>query len=555
MFDLCSKRFAYGRQLARVTGEVDGSFDVIIGRRRGQMREAGMPQKARPNTRHRRFTGERDGGHAHPKGMASRGVPIKRERVQRDVDAIQEVKEFAQADTLGQIQAIRCYAVSREAGQQFPPHRFFAESLADHQQSRVGCGMQNATPEFDHGRRCFRETIEGPKRDSPIPLRGERSHRRRHRRRCKTAECPRQAQERFGAPSFGQSHGINNIVGDSTIHRLKPGRAAIAEIAKLNRRRFEGKCAQSIALRMNRQVNKEVNAVSMDAFGKFIVRQLPGFDPVADRAPHAVRGRIIVQRIGVTEHFKLAPVVMGEDRLDEKSDGMFAEIGRHIADAQSAVGIAIICEWSPAGYRRTLKRLAPFMMFDPDDIRGGCRRELQRIKEVAECSRRIRMQLQCGAIVPDCFVHVPEHVQGIGQIVLGVNILWSGRDDDAKLLDRLGMAVGVLKDASVVGAVRNGIRTAGDRGQRLGGGLAIVSVNTERDGVIVVNFRDVGVPGRGATRCFTQGGDRLGHAAGEPQCVAKAVPCGCIIWAQLDGALIVYNCFGEILCRSRVMPR
>ncbi len=110
---------------------------------------------------------------------------------------------------------------------------------------------------------------------------------------------------------------------------------------------------------MHGEIDEDVDVVFADQIGGFFVIEganvLPAVGASLDADGEIVGG---IDR-GVAEDFEGFVVVVGEEREHESADSVGAEVGRDVADAETAVGIAIVFVRADQGFQRRGKFCGP----------------------------------------------------------------------------------------------------------------------------------------------------------------------------------------------------
>src|ERR1043165_6356954 len=128
------------------------------------------------------------------------------------------------------------------------------------------------------------------------------------------------------------------------------------------------------------EVDQDVDLIFSNASVQLSVAQADSTDPMICVALEARGEGIRNFNVGVTENLKQPAVVGGKNGLEEERDGMIAEIGGDIADAQRALGRAIVVITARCSNRRGVPRgPAPVFLKDRRRIKGSI--VLQRQKQ------------------------------------------------------------------------------------------------------------------------------------------------------------------------------
>ena len=127
---------------------------------------------------------------------------------------------------------------------------------------------------------------------------------------------------------------IDIHIREHIVHRREPRRVKVADPRHLHRRGAERENGQRISLCMPRKIDENIHLVTADERRRLCRRER------ADIMPHIHSG---TKRLGerilcaarVAMDGKLSAVILREERTHEPPDGMHAEIGRDIADADA----------------------------------------------------------------------------------------------------------------------------------------------------------------------------------------------------------------------------
>ena len=92
-------------------------------------------------------------------------------------------------------------------------------------------------------------------------------------------------------------------------------------------RRFAGEREQPIAGRVHGEIDENVDLVFADALRKLLIARPHCRPPLVRQRLQSLGDRIGMQHVAVAEDFKRFMVVMGENRLDEKRDGVVTKVG------------------------------------------------------------------------------------------------------------------------------------------------------------------------------------------------------------------------------------
>ncbi len=93
---------------------------------------------------------------------------------------------------------------------------------------------------------------------------------------------------------------------------------------------------------MTGEVDQNVDAVAADTLGDGPVGHAHGRPPAVRQAAETSGFVIGPQDLRVTKHLEPTAVMPGDDRVQEVAYRVLAEVGRDIADAQPAFGIAVV---------------------------------------------------------------------------------------------------------------------------------------------------------------------------------------------------------------------
>jgi len=318
-------------------------------------------------------------------------------------------------------------------------------------------------------------------------------------------------------------------VGQVVIHALQAGGAGIADPACLDRGRLAGEYRQAVVRRVAGQIDQDVDAVLADALRQGVVVQTHHVGPLRHIALEALADGIEddVVVIGVQRHAGAAGQAL-EDRFDEGSHGMVAQVARDEADAQHALRVALVGVRLPLLAQRLFDTFGIAQVLGEQLFGVDVLHLAHREQHVAVHARVVRLELEHAAVGVDGAGHAALAHQGNADGVPGQRILRIDRDRGARAGFGFGQAVHVEQgDGQVVvrvGPLRiqfQGALQADDRllvAARLLQQQAEVAIGL---GVLVIAFRG---PGHGLDRRLDVAAHVVDHAQRLPaEGIARAI--------------------------------
>src|SRR5258705_6845165 len=129
---------------------------------------------------------------------------------------------------------------------------------------------------------------------------------------------------------------ISRRIGDTEIDGFKSRSIRIAEPGHLNRRGLSGENFEAIAFRMSGQIDQNIDAVISYHSLDCVIARSGDVAPAIGQSMDACRGFVGQAMSVVAENFEVLAIMMTNDRLDKISNRVPREIGRHIADTNTA---------------------------------------------------------------------------------------------------------------------------------------------------------------------------------------------------------------------------
>ena len=171
------------------------------------------------------------------------------------------------------------------------------------------------TPAQGRQRACFRHTVRG---------------------RAIAPETARHAQQPLPVAPLACVRRIGIRVGQAVVHGTHAGGIRIAEKGQLQRRRSARECEQAVAAGVAGQIDQDIDRILLDQACRLRVVES------ADVAPGVAvqfSARCGYGRIAVAGDLIKPGLVQRQKRMDKVRRHMLKEIGRHVADAQPALGL------------------------------------------------------------------------------------------------------------------------------------------------------------------------------------------------------------------------
>ncbi len=212
--------------------------------------------------------------------------------------------------------------------------------------------------------------------------------------------------------------GFEDRIADAVVHGGQAGGGGVGDVHDLEGRGFQGEDGEAVVLGMGGEVDEDVDAVGADEVGEGLVGHAvdvaPGRGVGLEAGGHGVGGGGIV----VAGDVKGVLVVGGEDGLEEEGDGVGAQIGREIADAQGPLGSAVIV---PGAWARRIawhEEGGPAGMFR-DDVLGGDRIGImEEGEQIAPGGEAVGLQFDGAAVGGDSVLGAAAGHEGDAAVVL-----------------------------------------------------------------------------------------------------------------------------------------
>ena len=117
---------------------------------------------------------------------------------------------------------------------------------------------------------------------------------------------------------------------------------AVGQIRDLHRGGLAGEDQQAVVRHVHGEIDENVDPVLADHLGEPLVRQAHVRPPYVGGSPATLGDRVGNVLRGVAEDLEMPMIVRFQQRQQKSPDGVQAEIGRDVADAQAAVGRTVV---------------------------------------------------------------------------------------------------------------------------------------------------------------------------------------------------------------------
>ena len=288
--------------------------------------------------------GEGDDGEAHPEGLAGGGGAVVGKGVEGDVGVVVKSKVCGGGfGVRAEIEAVGGDALFGECIDEGLLCRGGAEGGGFEKQAGVGDGLQDARPKSEKLGVDLGEGVEGAERDGLGGVAVE-LHGRGIVGRAVAEEGFGEADEFFGGAFVGAGggEGVGEGIGEAVIAGVEAGGGGITEIGHLDGRGLAGEGEEAVAGGVAGEVDEDVDLIIVDGAAKRRGRGGRFGAPVVVEGLEPASGGVREGNVGVAEEFDLCGIVVGEEGFDEVADGVGAQVGGAVTDAEAAVGGAVV---------------------------------------------------------------------------------------------------------------------------------------------------------------------------------------------------------------------
>ncbi len=326
-------------EAGEIGGEGGGDVEVLVGSRGDEFREAEVGKHAAAEALGIGGAGEGDGGDAHPEGVAGDGVAVDGEGVEEDVELGVGGEVVGEGEFSGEGEAVRGDTVGGEEVEDAGLAERVFKAAGHEGEAGGGEAVEELGPGGEEGGGEFVEHVERGEGDVAVDEGGERGDGRGEFWWAVAGEGAREAVECFGVEVVGHAGGIDEGIGEAEVDGGKAGGAEVAEGGELERCGFPGEEGEAVVGGVTGEVDEDVDAVLADQVGSLRVSERGDVAPVIgrDRGLQACGGRIGAMNVGIAEDLDAVGVVRGEQAFEKEGDGVVAEIGREVGDAENSI--------------------------------------------------------------------------------------------------------------------------------------------------------------------------------------------------------------------------
>ena len=171
-------------------------------------------------------------------------------------------------------------------------------------------------------------------------------------------------------------------IGEAIVHGAHAGGTGIGEPGDLDGGGFADVDQWAAVAHVHGEINEDVDFVGADCVANSSVGEEGNNTPDVGVWLNSCGHLIGLQHGGVNVNLELLVIVMGKKCAGKEGLAMVAKIGGEIADAQGAIGGAVIGKWANFIFERGGELLVPFAVLGEDRI-GIVAAELQSKKIIA----------------------------------------------------------------------------------------------------------------------------------------------------------------------------
>ena len=515
---LFAERGAEGLEAGRIGGELLGEGEELVGGLGDEVGEADGGEEADADARHVAVAGEGEDGDAHPEGFAGGGGAVVGEGVEGDVEA---VVAFEVAGVVGEF---------GEEGEAVGGDGVFGEELVEagggfgagggfEGEAGVGDGLEDAGPEVEGGVVDFGEVVEAAEGDVVV---GEVRGRGDGGSAGEGGEAPgglREAEEAFrvvgGLRKLLAGNWIGDGVGEAVVDGGEAGGAGVAEPGDLERGGFSGEEHEAAIGGVSGEVDEDVDFVLADLVEGVLVGEVGEGMPLVGGGAEAGGDFVGLEIVGIAGDMEVGMVVGFQQGEEEEGDGVEAEVGGDVADAEGAVGGAVDVGWRRGG--GDVERVGPAAACFVELGGGGGGVVAVGEEVIVVGGGEVGEEGDGLAEGGECGIVLGEILEDGSGVVVGVGVVGVEGEGAAAGGEGFFAAVGgvegdgeVVEGAGKIGSQGEGFLVGGD-------GLVEEVEFGEVDAEIVQGVGVIGAEGE----AFLAGGDAVARAAGEVEHVGE----------------------------------
>ncbi len=281
------------------------------------------------------------------------------------------------------------------------------------------------------------------------------------------------APESVGEEDGGFGGGEGEFVGwfevavsEAVVDGGEAGGAGVAGETDLDGCGFSGEEEWAVAAHVLVEVDEDVDVVVADHFGELFVFDVADVLPAVGVEFELEGEGVFVADVGVAEDFEVGVVMVGEERGEIMAEGVVAEFGGDVADAETAIGGAVVgVRGGDGGEGLGVEAIEIEVgLVDGVGVEGGV--ILHDVEEIAGDPGGVGLDFEGFAVVGDGFIEEAEIFEGVGEIVVDIDC--GGRGEDGVFID----GDGVVECAELaVGFTEDGVG-GGGVGEELDGALS-----------------------------------------------------------------------------------